>query len=118
VPEKRGAFLDEVKVFRAKVPLGFALSLPDGYVAYVDPRSGLGTNHGIVGGIGARVVDADYRGEVSALIFNLGDKDFEWQAGDRICQLVISPVARAVLHQVDELTVTARGEGGFGSTGR
>lgn len=105
-------------IHRAKIPLGFALSLPDGYAAFIDPRSGLGSKEGIVAGIGARVVDSDYRGEVSALLFNIGNSAFEWQAGDRICQLVIMPVTRAVLHQVDELEVTGRGAGGFGSTGR
>ena len=101
---------------RIKVPLGFALSLPDGYEAQIRPRSGLGAKNGIHVAMGT--IDSDYTGEVSALLYNLGTEDFEWQAGDRICQLVIAPVARTVLHQVDELTVTARGESGFGSTGR
>lgn len=105
-----------VSVERVRVALGFALSLPEGYEAHVRPRSGMGYNNGIHCAFGT--VDADYRGEVSALLFNLGTKDFTWQPGDRICQLVIAPVARPVLHQVDELTVTGRGAGGFGSTGR
>lgn len=103
-------------IHRVKVPLGFAISLPDGYEAQIRPRSGLGLKHGIHCAHGT--VDADYRGELSALLYNLGTEDFTWEAGERICQLVIAPVARVQLRRVDELEATVRGDNGFGSSGR
>lgn len=108
----------KVYISRVKVPLGFSISISDGYVGLINPRSGLGLKHAILAGTGARVIDSGYRGEVSALLFNLGAEDFEWKAGDRVAQLIISPVVRAELQAVDELEASVRGELGFGSSGR
>ncbi|HLI10077.1 MAG TPA: dUTP diphosphatase [Alphaproteobacteria bacterium] len=102
---------------RAVVPTGFAIALPEGYEAQVRPRSGLAARHGITVLNSPGTVDADYRGEVGVILANLGAKDFTISRGMRVAQLVIAPVARAVLHEVAELPRSMRGQGGFGSTG-
>lgn len=102
---------------RALVPTGLRLALPPGYEAQVRPRSGLAIRHGITMLNTPGTIDSDYRGEVKVIVVNLGQESFVIQPGDRIAQLVVSPVVRAELVEVDELPDSARGEGGFGHTG-
>ena len=102
---------------RALVPSGFAIALPPGFEAQVRPRSGLALKHGTTVLNAPGTVDADYRGEVKVLLVNLGDAPVRIARGDRIAQLVIAPVAHAILRESVTLTETARGAGGFGSTG-
>jgi dUTP pyrophosphatase len=103
---------------RAMVPTGLTMALPDGYEAQVRPRSGLAAKHGITCLNTPGTIDADYRGEVKVILINLGAESFVIQRGERIAQMVIAPVTRATLAEVDTLDETARGAGGFGSTGR
>ena len=103
---------------RALVPTGLALALPQGYEAQVRPRSGLAAKHGVTVLNSPGTVDADYRGEVKVILVNLSDTPFAIGRGERIAQMVIAPVTRARLIEVTELDDTARGAGGFGSTGR
>ncbi|MGB0575192.1 MAG: dUTP diphosphatase [Alphaproteobacteria bacterium] len=102
---------------RALVPTGLAIALPDGYEAQVRPRSGLAARNGVTVLNTPGTVDADYRGEVKVILANLGNEDFTIERGMRIAQMVIAPVVQAVLQEADSLSETARGEGGFGSTG-
>lgn len=101
----------------ARVATGLALAIAPGFEGQVRPRSGLARDHGITVANAPGTIDADYRGEVVVLLVNLGRQTVQIQPGDRIAQLVIAPVARAELVDVDELPATARGDGGFGSTG-
>ena len=103
---------------RALVPTGLALALPQGYEAQVRPRSGLAAKHGVTVLNSPGTVDADYRGEVKVILVNLSDTPFAIARGERIAQMVIAPVTRARLVEATELDDTARGAGGFGSTGR
>ncbi len=100
-----------------KIPCGFAMSLPDGYEAQIRPRSGLATRHGLSIPNAPGTVDSDYRGPVVVALINLGRTSFVVEPKMRIAQMIVAPVARAVLEEVDELEDTARGSGGFGSTG-
>jgi len=102
---------------RALVPTGFELALPAGYEAQVRPRSGLALNHGVTVLNAPGTIDSDYRGEIMALLVNLGTAPHTVRRGDRIAQLVVQAVTRAELEVVDELDTSSRGEGGFGSTG-
>lgn len=102
---------------RALIPTGLQIALPEGYEAQIRPRSGLAYRHGITMLNTPGTIDADYRGEISVLAVNLGDKTFEIKFGDRIAQMVIAPVSRAEVIVLEELPDTDRGEGGFGSTG-
>ncbi len=99
------------------VPCGFAMAIPPGYEAQVRPRSGLATKHGISMPNAPGTIDADYRGEVIIPLINLGRLPFTVEPGMRIAQLVICPVIRAEIEEVESLEETARGAGGFGSTG-
>ena len=101
---------------RALVPCGFAIAIPRGYEGQVRPRSGLALKHGLSIPNAPGTIDSDYRGEVCVIIINLGEETIEIAPGDRIAQLVICPVARAVLREVDTLDDTERGGGGFGHT--
>jgi dUTP pyrophosphatase len=101
----------------ARIGTGLALAIEPGFEGQVRPRSGLARDHGVTVANAPGTIDADYRGEVVVLLVNLGHQRVQIQPGDRIAQLVIAPVARATLDVVDELPATARGEGGFGSTG-
>lgn len=102
---------------RGLVPTGLMLHMPDGYEAQVRPRSGLALKHGVTVLNSPGTVDADYRGEIKVILINLGKEPFTLRRGDRIAQLVVAPVSRAVVARVDDLEPTARGSGGFGSTG-
>lgn len=100
------------------VPLGFAVEVPEGYEMQIRARSGNARKHGIgvVNGLGT--IDSDYRGEVCTILINHSDEDFEINPGDRVAQAVIAPVIQAKWNEVEELSETVRGEGGFGSTGK
>lgn len=101
----------------ALIPCGFSLAIPAGYEGQVRPRSGLATRHGITVPNSPGTVDSDYRGEMKVALINLGSEPYTITQGQRIAQLVIAPVVRANLVEVDELDGTERGSGGFGSTG-
>lgn len=104
---------------RAVIPTGIAIALPSaGYVALVFARSGLGIKHGIAPANCVGVIDSDYRGEILVGLQNSGSTDFTIQTGDRIAQLMITPVVQASVQMVDDLDQTQRGAGGFGSTGK
>ena len=103
---------------RAAVATGFALAIPEGYEVQVRPRSGLALRHGVTCLNTPGTIDSDYRGEVKVILANLGDEPFLVRRGERIAQLVPAPVQRAAFVEVDTLDHTARGGGGFGSTGR
>jgi dUTP pyrophosphatase len=102
---------------RHAVATGLALAIPPGFEIQVRPRSGLALKHGISVPNTPGTIDSDYRGEVKVILINLGADDFEVRRGDRVAQLVLAPVTRAAWLAVEELDETARGEGGFGSTG-
>ncbi|MCZ8106802.1 MAG: dUTP diphosphatase [Burkholderiales bacterium] len=99
------------------VQTGLKLQLPEGYEAQVRPRSGLALKHGVTVLNAPGTIDADYRGEVSVLLVNHGPEPFKITRGMRIAQLVVAPVARVILEEAESLTETARGAGGYGSTG-
>ncbi|WP_439515001.1 dUTP diphosphatase [Oceanibaculum nanhaiense] len=102
---------------RALVPTGLAIALPLGYEAQIRPRSGLAFKHGLTVLNSPGTVDADYRGEVKVLMINLGQEPFAVKRGERIAQMVVAPVTQIVWQPVADLDETARGAGGFGSTG-
>jgi dUTP pyrophosphatase len=102
---------------RHAVATGLAVAIPAGFEIQVRPRSGLAVKHGITVANAPGTIDSDYRGEVKVILVNLGDESFKVRRGDRIAQLVLAPVTRGSWLPVDELDETARGEGGFGSTG-
>ncbi|MGJ8537272.1 MAG: dUTP diphosphatase [Parasphingopyxis sp.] len=103
---------------RMAVPSGFAIAIPEGYEVQVRPRSGLAFKHGVTCLNTPGTIDSDYRGEVKVILANLGNEPFSALRGERIAQLVPAAVQRAAMTEVDELDDTARGSGGFGSTGR
>ncbi|MDQ3136563.1 MAG: dUTP diphosphatase [Gemmatimonadota bacterium] len=97
---------------------GFAIAVPDGFECQIRPRSGLALRHGITLPNTPATIDSDYRGELMIMLVNLGVEPFEVTRGMRIAQLVVARVERVAFRTVDELPATARGAGGFGSTGR
>lgn len=101
---------------RAQVPTGVAIEIPEGYVGFVWDKSGLSHKHGLktLGG----VIDAGYRGEVMVGLANLGDASYTIEAGHKVAQLVLQKVEHAEVVEVSELSISARGAGGFGSTGK
>jgi dUTP pyrophosphatase len=103
---------------RVLAPTGLTIALPAGYEAQVRPRSGLALKHGVTCLNTPGTIDADYRGEVKVILINLGQEPFIIRRGERIAQMVIAPVTQATWEKVDVLPETARGAGGFGSTGR
>lgn len=103
---------------RHAVATGFAIAIPPGYEVQVRPRSGLALKHGITCLNTPGTIDEDYRGEVKVILANLGSEPFAIVRGERIAQLVPAPVQRAIFDEVASLDETARGGGGFGSTGR
>src|ERR1035438_9975219 len=103
---------------RAVVPTGVAIALPDGYAAFVHPRSGLAARHGVTIVNAPGTVDAGYRGEIMVILLNTDrDRAVRFVRGDRIAQLVIQRVERAVFHEAEVLPGSSRGDGGHGSTG-
>lgn len=103
---------------RAMVPTGLSVAIPQGYEIQVRPRSGLAAKHGLTCLNTPGTIDSDYRGEIKVILVNLGQEAFTIQRGERIAQLVLAPVTRLAWQAVDSLDETARGAGGFGSTGR
>lgn len=103
---------------RALVPTGFRFAIPPGYEGQVRPRSGLALRHGIGVPNAPGTIDSDYRGELQVILCNAGHEPFAIRRGDRIAQLLIAPVVQADFREVDELSDTDRGPGGFGHTGR
>lgn len=102
---------------RVLVPTGIAVEIPPGFEAQIRPRSGLAIRHGITLLNTPGTIDADYRGEIKVILINLGSEDFVVRRGDRIAQMVIAPVIKVELEEVEELSPTKRLTGGFGSTG-
>ncbi|GMU91132.1 MAG: deoxyuridine 5'-triphosphate nucleotidohydrolase [Candidatus Hydrogenedentota bacterium] len=103
---------------RALVPTGLRIGLPEGYEAQIRPRSGLAIKHGIILPNSPGTIDADYRGEIRIIVANFGQEPFTINRGDRIAQMIVSPVTKVTWEVCDTLDQTARGEGGFGHTGR
>ncbi len=103
---------------RELVPTGITMAIPHGYEVQVRPRSGLAVKHGITCLNTPGTIDSDYRGEVKVILINLGTEPFVIQRGERIAQLIVAPVTQGLFEIVDDLDETARGTGGFGSTGR
>jgi dUTP pyrophosphatase len=103
---------------RHAVATGFAIAIPTGYEVQVRPRSGLALKHGVTCLNTPGTIDCDYRGEVKVILANLGSEPFDVRRGERIAQLVPTPVLKAEFREVAELSETGRGAGGFGSTGR
>jgi dUTP diphosphatase len=115
------AAIDGVQVIapgkRAMIETGIAIALPAGFEAQVRPRSGLAAKNGVTVLNSPGTIDADYRGEIKVILINHGDAAFEIERGMRIAQLVVAPVTQVAWQAVDDLDETARGSGGFGSTG-
>jgi dUTP pyrophosphatase len=103
---------------RALIPTGLQFEIPQGFEVQVRPRSGLALKHGIALVNSPGTIDSDYRGLVGVIVLNTGSDAFEVQHGERIAQLVVAPVVQGDFVMVDDLDKTARGAGGFGSTGR
>jgi dUTP pyrophosphatase len=103
---------------RHAVATGFSVAIPQGYEVQVRPRSGLALKHGITCLNTPGTIDEDYRGEVKVILANLGSEPFEVRRGERIAQLVPAPVLKAQFREVEALSETGRGAGGFGSTGQ
>jgi dUTP pyrophosphatase len=116
VPEDAPITLDPGA--RALVPTGLKIALEQGWEAQIRPRSGLALKHGISAPNTPGTIDSDYRGEVGVILINLGQEPFVIRRGERIAQMVIAAVAQATVVEVETLEDTARGAGGFGSTGR
>jgi dUTP pyrophosphatase len=102
----------------ALVPTGFKIEIPHGFEGQIRPRSGLAIKHGIGVLNSPGTIDSDYRGEVKVILVNFNKKDFVIHRGDRIAQLVITPVAQATWEEIDDVVQTTRGSGGFGHTGK
>ena len=102
---------------RALIPTGLALAIPQGWEVQVRPRSGLALKHGLTLPNSPGTIDCDYRGPLGVIVLNLGDAPFTIRHGDRIAQMVVAPAPQARFELVDALDDTARGQGGFGSTG-
>jgi dUTP pyrophosphatase len=116
VPEDAPATLGPGE--RLAVPTGLTIAVPEGFEAQVRPRSGLALKHGVTCLNTPGTIDADYRGEVKVILINLGHDDFVIRRGERIAQMVVAPVTQARWESVDALPESARGAGGFGSTGQ
>jgi dUTP pyrophosphatase len=116
--EQRAAGLVLAPMARTIVPTGFRVAIPEGYEMQIRPRSGLALKHGITLPNTPGTIDCDYRGPLGVLLINFGTEPFAIAHGDRIAQAVIAPVSLALFAVVEALDDTARGQGGFGSTGR
>lgn len=103
---------------RKLIPTGLSIALPDGYEAQVRPRSGLAYKKGITVLNSPGTIDADYRGDIGVILINLSNEDFIIEDGERIAQLVVAPFTKVIWQEVNELSETERGTGGFGSTGK
>ena len=116
------AFIDAdvvLKPFERKlIPTGLYIELPDGYEAQIRPRSGLAIKSGITVLNSPGTIDADYRGEIKVILINLSNQEFTIKSGERICQMVIAKHEKAEFIEVEEISETERGAGGFGHTGK
>lgn len=117
-PEDRETGFTLAPMQRAVVPTGLRVAIPEGYEMQIRPRSGLALKHGISLPNTPGTIDSDYRGPLGVLLINFGSEPFTISHGERIAQAVIAPVVQASYAVVGDLDATARGEGGFGSTGR
>lgn len=117
-PEDREAGLTLAPMERRVVPTGLRVEIPRGYEMQIRPRSGLAFKHGITLPNTPGTIDSDYRGPLGVILVNLGDQPYTIHHGDRIAQMIVAPVVQVRLQMVEALDQTARGEGGFGSTGR
>lgn len=115
---ERSAGIVLASMARRLVPTGFRLEIPQGFEVQVRPRSGIALRHGVTLANAPGTIDSDYRGALGVILINLGPQEVRIGHGDRIAQIVVAPVVRARFEAVAGLSVTARGEGGFGSTGR
>ncbi|MDC0427066.1 dUTP diphosphatase [Pelagibacteraceae bacterium] len=102
---------------KALVPTGFSLSIPQGYEIQIRPRSGLAVKKGITVLNTPGTIDSDYRGEIKIILINLGKDEFTVKNSERIAQMVVCPIVQVIVQEVEELSGTDRGTGGFGSTG-
>lgn len=119
LPEaQRAAGLELAPMQRMIVPTGLRLEIPDGFEAQIRPRSGLALKHGLTVPNTPGTIDSDYRGPLGVLLINLGTEPYRIAHGDRIAQMVVAPVVQADFLTVEDLGQTARGAGGFGSTGK
>ena len=118
MPEDRSAGLTLDPMRRAVVPTGIRVEIPAGFEAQIRPRSGLALKHGITLSNTPGTIDSDYRGPLGVLLVNLGSEPYTIRHGDRIAQMIVAPVLQARFEVVEALGTTARGDGGFGSTGR
>ena len=117
------AFAEEETIFltlneRILIPTGLVMEIPQGYEGQIRPRSGIALSYGVTVLNSPGTIDADYRGEIKVLLVNLGLETFTIERGSRIAQLIIAPITRVSLKEVASLDSSARGGGGFGSTGR
>ncbi len=103
---------------RKLIPTGLSIALPDGYEAQVRPRSGLAYKKGITVLNSPGTIDADYRGDIGVILINLSNEDFIIEDGERIAQMVVAPFTKVIWQEVNELSESERGTGGFGSTGK
>ncbi len=117
-PEDRDSGFILERMHRAILPTGLRIEIPPGFEVQIRPRSGLALKHGISLPNTPGTIDADYRGPLGVLLINLGAEPYTVQHGDRIAQLIVAPVLQARFETADALSDTARGTGGFGSTGR
>ncbi|MCA8884401.1 MAG: dUTP diphosphatase [Rhodobacteraceae bacterium] len=117
-PDLRDAGITLAPGARALIPTGVRLAIPPGFEVQIRPRSGLALKHGITLPNTPGTIDSDYRGPLGVILLNLGEAPFAIAHGDRIAQMVLAPVLQAGFALADTLDVTARGAGGFGSTGR
>lgn len=101
---------------RALIPTGLAVEIPAGFEAQIRPRSGLALRYGLTLLNSPGTIDSDYRGEIQVLVINLGERPYTVRRGDRIAQMVVAPVTRAELREVERLAESTRGAGGFGHT--
>ena len=115
---KAGTVVEAIESFKALMPTGLRLEIPDGFEVQVRPRSGLALKHGVTLPNSPGTIDSDYRGELGVIVLNAGQVAFTVQHGERIAQLVVAPVVQAGFTLAEGLSETARGDGGFGSTGR
>lgn len=103
---------------RRIVPTGLSIALPEGYEAQIRPRSGLAAKYGLTVLNAPGTIDADYRGDIGVILINLSEEEYTLQPGERIAQMVIAPLIQIRWEEVNSLSATARGEKGFGSTGK
>jgi len=113
-----GGFVTLAPLERKLIPTGIKLEIPEGFECQIRPRSGLAAKHGVTVLNSPGTIDSDYRGYVGVILINLGSEPFTLKNGERICQMIVTPVEHVVFKNVAELSTTERGEGGFGHSGK